>query len=107
MCLAGTEEAAAGKGEELAGHGSPEPALNRLRERRELLPLEEDILVLAQDSPQRELEAQEAAQLVRAALVQGGLDDLSCGTCAWTTTSGWAARTRCWTLSGARLHHPE
>lgn len=32
-------------------------ALNRLRERRELLPLEEDILVLAQDSPQRELEA--------------------------------------------------
>lgn len=43
-------------------------ALNRLRERRELLPLEEDILVLAQDSPQRELEAQEAAQLVRAAL---------------------------------------
>ena len=42
--------------------------LNRLRERRELLPLEEDILVLAQDSPQRELEAQEAAQLVRAAL---------------------------------------
>lgn len=43
-------------------------ALNRLRERRELLPLEEDILMLAQDSPQRELEAQEAAQLVRAAL---------------------------------------
>lgn len=43
-------------------------ALNRLRDRRELLPLEEDILVLAQDSPQRELEACEAAQLVRAAL---------------------------------------
>ena len=43
-------------------------ALNRLRARRELLPLEEDILVLAQDSPQPELEAQEAAQLVRAAL---------------------------------------
>ena len=43
-------------------------ALNRLRQRRELLPLEEDVLVLAQDSPQRELEAQEAAQLVRAAL---------------------------------------
>lgn len=43
-------------------------ALNRLRERRELLPLEEDVLVLAQDSPQRELETREAAQLVRAAL---------------------------------------
>lgn len=43
-------------------------ALNRLRVRRELLPLEEDILVLSQDSPQRELEAQEAAQLVQAAL---------------------------------------
>ena len=43
-------------------------ALNRLRQRRELLPLEEDILVLAQDSPQRELEVQEAARLVRAAL---------------------------------------
>lgn len=43
-------------------------ALNRLRQRRELLPLEEDVLVLAQDSPQRELEAQEAARLVQAAL---------------------------------------
>lgn len=43
-------------------------AMNRLRQRRELLPLEEDILVLAQDSPQRELEAREAAQLVRTAL---------------------------------------
>mgnify|MGYP000300689550 CR=1 FL=1 len=43
-------------------------ALNRLRDRRELLPLEEDVLVLAQDSPQRELENREAAQLVRAAL---------------------------------------
>ena len=43
-------------------------ALNRLRQRRELLPLEEDVLVLTQDSPQRELEAQEAAQLVQAAL---------------------------------------
>lgn len=43
-------------------------ALNRLRDRRELLPLEEDVLVLAQDSPQRELETREAAQLVRAAL---------------------------------------
>lgn len=43
-------------------------ALNRLRQRRKLLPLEEDILVLAQDSPQRELEAQEAARLVRTAL---------------------------------------
>ena len=29
-----------------------------------------------------------------------------CGTCAWTTTSGWAARTRCWTLSGARAPSP-
>ena len=43
-------------------------AFNCLRQRREHLPLEEDILVLAQDSPQRELEAREAAQLVRAAL---------------------------------------
>ena len=43
-------------------------ALNRLRDRRELLPLEEDVLVLAQDSPQRELENREVAQLVRAAL---------------------------------------
>lgn len=43
-------------------------ALNQLRRQRELLPLEEDVLVLAQDSPQRELEVQEAAELVRAAL---------------------------------------
>ncbi len=43
-------------------------ALNRLRGQRELLPLEENVLVLSQDSPQRELEAREAAQLVREAL---------------------------------------
>lgn len=68
MCLAGTKEAAAGKGEELAGNSSPEPGAESARDRRELLPLEEDVLVLAQDSPQRELENREAAQLVRAAL---------------------------------------
>lgn len=43
-------------------------ALNQLRRQRELLPLEEDVLVLTQDSPQRELEAREAAELVRTAL---------------------------------------
>lgn len=43
-------------------------ALNRLRGQWELLPLEENVLVLSQDSPQRELEAREAAQLVREAL---------------------------------------
>ena len=58
----------AGKVKSWLGTVARKRALNQLRGQRELLPLEEDILVLAQDSPQRELEAREAAQLVRAAL---------------------------------------
>lgn len=50
----------------------------------------------------RPYERTRLSKLVRAALVQGGWTISPCGTCAWTTTSGWAARTRCWTLSGAR-----
>lgn len=58
----------AGKVKSWLGTVARNRALNMLRGQRELLPLEEDILVLAKDSPQRELEAREAAQLVRAAL---------------------------------------
>ena len=43
-------------------------ALNLLRSRRETVPLAEDILVLSGDGPQQELEAREAAGLVRTAL---------------------------------------
>lgn len=43
-------------------------ALNLLRSRRETVPLAEDILVLSRDGPQQELEAREAAGLVRTAL---------------------------------------
>ena len=42
--------------------------INRLRVLREELPLQEDLLALTADSPQRALEDQEAARLVREAL---------------------------------------
>ena len=42
--------------------------INRLRVLREELPLQEDLLTLSADSPQRALEDQEAARLVREAL---------------------------------------
>ena len=43
-------------------------ALNRLRASREVLALEEDVLCLAEDGPQRLLEEREQAELVRRAL---------------------------------------
>ena len=43
-------------------------ALNRLRASREILALEEDVLCLAEDGPQRLLEEREQAELVRRAL---------------------------------------
>lgn len=58
----------AGKVKSWLGTVARNRALNQLRRHRELLPLEEDVLVLAQDSPQRELVAWEAAELVREAL---------------------------------------
>ena len=47
-------------------------ALNRLRASREVLALEEDVLCLAEDGPQRLLEEREQAELVRRALGELG-----------------------------------
>ena len=47
-------------------------ALNRLRASREVLALEEDVLCLAEDGPQRLLEEREQAELVRRALGEPG-----------------------------------
>lgn len=80
--------------------------LSILQKLRKAAPPEAEWVLMSPRSPAAPYERTRLSKLVRAALVQGGLDDLSCGTCAWTTTSGWAARTRCWTLSGARAPSP-
>lgn len=50
-------------------------AFNRLRSRKETLPLEEDLLLLSSDCPQIELEQQELEQILRRALDSLEKDD--------------------------------
>ena len=71
-------------------------ALNLLRSRRETVPLAEDILVLSGDGPQQELEAREAAGLVRTALSTLEREDRELLSAGITTDRRWPGRRRRW-----------
>lgn len=71
--------------------------INRLRAlREEELPLEEDLLTLSADSPQRVLEDQEAAQLVREARTPWTGRTGSSSSAGTTTDRLWPGRRRRW-----------
>lgn len=71
-------------------------ALNRLRASREVLALEEDVLCLAEDGPQRLLEEREQAELVRRALGELERPDGSSSSGTTTTARRWPGRRRRW-----------